>query len=415
MEVFQMSVRRVQSVTLAAMAAAILIVTLGVPCSAAKTKPAKPAWMSLPAVKPTGEKQFQGCYTVEDRKSIDWKRPPFVYNEKAATGRKLAKVIVLIYNPILKKHGNVRLTDYYKLNDPIEYSNILVDVIRQASWGYINYQIVDTIVVDGFPTRLDGTRYDEDSYVEARRTQKWYPITSSYRKFFEDNNLVERFKKEGITELWVWGATGFHFDEFAGYIPNRYARFGPTDNAWIYRPYDIPDEIGHTTWVMGFNVDVGPDNMVHSYTHRVESQAVLAFGDGIWDTNNRRDPWNVFSWVEMDHLGTPSMVGNCHVPPNGQGGYDYNNKRLVKSYADNWSNYPDLRGKPRDIGSVEWGNSQFGYQKWILEHLPKFPGCTKYGYNNWWVYVANTDENLPDFKMPDPSNFIVPDDFPKTH
>lgn len=229
----------------------------------------------------------------------------------------------------------------------------------------------------------------------------------------EDNNILDRCRREGITEIWLWGASGMHFDEFAGYIPNRYARFGPTDNPWFYRPYDIPPEVGHTMWVMGFNYEVGPDNMVHSYMHRIESMAALAMSDGIWETHGLRDPWNVFSWLEMDHEGTPSQVGNCHVPPNGQGGYDYNNKRRVMAWSDNWANYPDIsKGKPRLVSAHEWGNNQFGYQKWILEHVPKFPGATKYGYNNWWVYIANTDEDLPDLKLPDPSRFVMPRDMP---
>ena len=107
------------------------------------------------------------------------------------------------------------------------------------------------------------------------------------------------------------------------------------------------------------------------------------------------------------------MVGNCHVPPNGQSGYDYNNKRKVLSWADNWRNYPDLRGKPRTVGSDDWGDNQFGYMKWLLERVPKYPGYTEYGYNNWWVYIANTDEDLPDYKMPDGNRFMLPEDMPK--
>jgi hypothetical protein len=374
--------------------------------------PTEPAWKSLPEVEPQGELQPQGCYTVADPQRAGWQRPPFRYDPAVATGRKLAKVLVLIYNPIFQGEGGQSIIDFYHWNDPVEYSHILANVIREASWGYINYELVDILTVPDFPTRLDGTRYTEETYKEAKRTNQWYPIPSSYRRFFEDNHLLERCREEQITELWVWGAPGFHIDEFAGYIPNRYARFGPTDNPWLYRPYDIPPELGRTTWVMGFNYEVGPDNMIHSYVHRVESQALLACADGIWNTHERRDPWNVFSYLEMDHPGTPSMVGNCHVPPNGQGGYDYNNARRVLSWADHWAHYPDLRGQPREISSAEWGNTHFGYMKWILEHIPKFPGYTQYGYNNWWVYIANTDEDLPDYQMPDPSQFILPEGFP---
>lgn len=375
--------------------------------------PAKPAWKSLPLVRPAGEKQTQGCYTLPLTARAGWKRPPVVTNGKVATGRKLAKVIVLIYNPRLPKHENKTLTEYFKWNDAVEYSHILADVVRQASWGYINYEIVDVIETARFPKRLDGTRYDEETYLEAKRTNNWFPITSSYRGFFEENGLLQRCKREGITELWVWGAPGMHFDEFAMYIPNRYARFGPTDNPWLYRPYDIPPEIGHTMWVMGFNYEVGADNMIHSYAHRIESMAALSMADGIWDPKTLRDPWNAFSWLEMDTPGTPSMVGNCHVPPNGQSGYDYNNKRRTLSWADGWRNYPDVRAKPRVLGAAEWGNSHFGYMKWLLERVPKFPGATRYGYNNWWVMIANTDEDLPEVKLPDPTRFVLPSGLPK--
>jgi hypothetical protein len=200
-----------------------------------------------------------------------------------------------------------------------------------------------------------------------------------------------------------------HFDEFAGWVKDRYTRFGPTDNEWLYRPYDIPgDDIGHSFWVMGFNYEVGADNIIHSYTHRVESQCALAFGDGIWDPKTRRDPWNLFTLLEMDFPGHPSMVGNCHVPANGQAGYDYGNERAVLSWADNWAHYPDLRGEPRPVSREDWGGTQFGYQKWILEHLPKGPGHTDGGYDNWWVYVANVDGDLPAWTPPEPGRLQLP-------
>jgi hypothetical protein len=151
---------------------------------------------------------------------------------------------------------------------------------------------------------------------------------------------------------------------------------------------------------MGFNYEVGPDNMIHSYSHRVESMLALQLGGGVWDKSLRgKDPWNTFSSPEIDHPGKPCHMGNCHVPPNGKDGYDYNNKRSVLSYADNWLRYPDLSGEPLMIGSDEWNNTQFGYQKWWLSHIPKAPGYTQWGYNNWWIYIANVDEDLPDRKI----------------
>jgi hypothetical protein len=360
-----------------------------------------------------GEPAATGSYVLAKGSASHWQKPPFHYDERVATGRKTAKVVVVIYDPVLEDQGGVRLTTFVKANDPRHCSRILVDVIRQASWGYLNYEIVDVITVDGYPKKVDGFRYTDASFLAAREKQQWQPSPSSYRGILQENGLIERAKKEGITEVWLWGASGMHFDEFAGWVKDRYTRFGPTDNEWLYRPYDIPgDEMGHTFWVMGFNYEVGADNMIHSYTHRVESQCALAFGDGVWDPKTRRDPWNVFTFLENDFPGHPSMVGNCHVPPNGKEGYDYGNARVVMSWADNWSRYPDLRGDPRPVSREDWGGTQFGYQKWILEHLPKGPGHTEWGYDNWWVYVANVDGDLPAWTPPEPGRLQLPPDYP---
>src|SRR5262249_30193697 len=302
--------------------------------------PGTPAWKALPVLEPRGEKQSTGSYTVADPLGGKGKRPPVADEKKGATGPETAKDTVPHYNPIPAREGGKSMVEYLKANDPVEYSHILANVARDASWGYVNYDIVDVVTVDGYPIKTDGFRYTDDSFLEVRKTEKWQPATISYRRLLEENRLVERGRQEGITEIWLWGWTGMHFDEFAMFIPNRYARFGPTDNPWLYRPYDIPEELGRTTWVMGFNYEVGADNMIHSFAHRVESMAALALADGVWDPSTRRDPWNVFSWLELDHSGTPSQVGNVHVPPNGQSGYDYNNARRVVSGADAWFHYP---------------------------------------------------------------------------
>lgn len=374
-----------------------------------------PSWREQPLVNPSGEKAHTGAYVVKDRAKADWKRPKLRANDRAAAGRKAAKVVVVIYDPIIESEGGKSLRELVGGTDPVEASRILVDVVREASWGYINYEIVDVIKVDGFPVKVDGFRYDDASYLAARKLQKWQPATISYRKVFEENHLVARCKNEGITEIWLWGCDGMHFDEFAGYIPNRYARFGPTENPWLYRPYDIPPELGRTTWVMGFNVMVGPDNMLHSYAHRVESMAALGVADGVWNPKEKSDPWNVFSRLEIDFPGRASEVGNCHVPPNGKDGYDYNNPRKVPSRAWWWWRFPDVRGAAEPISSLAWGNSQFGYQKWLLERVPKGPGRTEFGYNNWWLYIANTDEELPELTLPPTDRFRhgAPDSEPR--
>ena len=221
------------------------------------------------------------------------------------------------------------MIEYLKANDPYKYSHILADAINIASGGYINYEIVKFIELDEWPEKIDGFKYTDESFVEVSKSHKWHqPDRSNYRKIFERSGLIKMIQNRECDEVWLWGAGGFGWDELSMYIPNRYARFAPTDNPWFYRPYDIPPECGRTVWLMGFNYQVGPDNMIHSYSHRVESMLALQIGRGVWDKNYvGKDPWNTFAALEMDNPGVPSQVGNCHVPPNGQSGYDYNNKR----------------------------------------------------------------------------------------
>ena len=144
--------------------------------------------------------------------------------------------------------------------------------------------------------------------------------------------------------------------------------------------------------------------MIHSYNHRVESIIALVFAHGIWDKKLAgKDPFNTFTVLNMDFPDRPSQVGNTHVPPNGKFGYDYTPKGSVMTYADAWpTHYPDMKDcRARKFDSSEYGNTQAGYQEWFMFHIPSRPGYTKWGYNNWWVYIANTDENLPFMKSED--------------
>ena len=378
--------------------------------TAAQNNYNKPAWKKLKHFKPEGT-QNQGTlsYLYNPAKS-KWKQPKFEYNHDVAVKPKTAKVIVLIFNPVLEQEGGTNLIQYLRANDPRKFSQILADSIRQCSGRYINYEIVDFIELDEFPEKIDGFQYTDASFLNEMKTQKWHkPDRSNYRKIFEKSNLIERCKKEGITEIWMWGAGGFGFDELSMYFPNRYARFAPTENPWFYRPYDIPKEIGHTVWVMGFNYQVGADNMLHSYSHRCESILALVFGHGCWKKELAGDdPWNTYTVLNLDYPDYPSQVGNVHVPPNGRSGYDYCNTTNILTCANSWDNYPDLTvASPRLINKQAWNNDQFGFQIWWMSHIPKNAGYTKWGYNNWWVYIANTDENLPDWYPEGPEEFKI--------
>ncbi len=117
-----------------------------------------PSWKKLPHVKPAGKQDSNiKCY-VSNPVTTPWKKPAFEYNHDFAVRPKAAKVIVVIYNPVLESQGNKTLIEFLNANDPREFSRILAESIRECSGGYMNYDIVDIIERDEF-TEI-GSRID---------------------------------------------------------------------------------------------------------------------------------------------------------------------------------------------------------------------------------------------------------------
>lgn len=316
--------------------------------------------------------------------------PKSVY-PRGELGTRVVNVAVVIYDPIIEAEGGQKLSRLMRWSDSDALSAKLVEDVRVASGGFIEYRIVERIERDACPPFLSGFRYDDAGIVEAIRTQKWIEggDKSSYAKIVEENDLARIVKEKDVSELWLWGAPGFHWDEYAMFIPNRDTRLPPTDNPWFYRPYDVPD-LGRTLWVMGFNYERGEGEMLESYAHRAEGILSLAIAGGVWDTK-RDDPWNVFTRVDKDFPGA-SHVGSVHYAPNSDHDYEWGNRRYVETYALDWRNYPDLEGTKVIMNCDDgWGPDIAVHHRWWLGLLPKAPGKTKWGSNNWWTYVADFD------------------------
>lgn len=318
------------------------------------------------------------------------------------------KVIVINYDPILKTKGGVRLTQYMKWSDPHAMTDAIVRDLRKTSGGFADYRIVQFIDVDGYPQKRDGFNYDENSFLAmwADKSKAHQPDSVSYAAIFRKFDLVNRIRKEGIEEVWLWGAPYFGWDEYAMKIPGD-RLFYPTDNEWFYRPYDIP-ECGKTVWVMGWNYERGEAEAIHSYGHRCEGILSLTVGKGVWD--NQKTPnniWNRFTHIAKD-FPDDAQVGNVHGGPNAEGGYDYAQKKAVLSGADDWLNYPRLTGKKTMIDCEAWGGPDYhlNYMRWWFTRLPKAAGETDGFYNNWWQYVCNYDAAVR--ALPPPGGKLAP-------
>ncbi len=307
------------------------------------------------------------------------------------------RVLAINYDPVLS--NGARLSKTMKWNDPRPMTTNLLRYLREASGGLARYQLVNFIDVDAFPAKRDSFRYDEQSFREMWNDKKraHKPDGVSYAAIFKENNLVERIKSEELNEIWIWGAPYFGTDEYAMKIPRDHV-FYPTDNPWFYRPYDIPD-CGRTVWVMGFNYEVGEDNALHSYGHRVEGILSLTVGRGIWEGSaGETNAWNRFT-RHSKQFPDGAHTGNVHYAPNSRSDYDYGQTNVVMSAADDWFNYPQLTGEKKPVNCDTWGKPHhLNFMRWWLNHLPKNAGVTDGFYNNWWRYVVDYDravEQLP--------------------
>jgi len=307
------------------------------------------------------------------------------------------RVLAVNYDPVLS--NGMRLSKAMKWNDPRTMTTNLLRHLREASGGFARYQLVHFIDADAFPAKRDGFRYDEQSFREMWKDKKkaHKPDGVSYARIFSENNLVERIQSEELNEIWIWGAPYFGTDEYAMKIPGD-RLFYPTDNPWFYRPYDIPD-CGRTIWVMGFNYEVGEDNALHSYGHRVEGILSLTVGRGIWEgAAGETNAWNRFT-RHGKQFSDDAHVGNVHYAPNSRVDYDYGRTNVVMSAADDWFNYPNFTGEKKPVNCETWGRPHhLNFMKWWLNHLPKNAGATDGFYNNWWRYVVDCDravEQLP--------------------
>jgi hypothetical protein len=320
---------------------------------------------------------------------------------KKGIGSRPINVMAIIYDPLLKRHGNERLSKHFKWNDAKQLSVELVEALTSVSGGYAKYRLVEVVESNSFPEKIDGYRYDEPGFLQmwADRDKAHQPDRSSYKKVFKEHEIERKIRAGKIDEVWLWGAPYMGFDEYAMKIPGDRLYY-QTNNPWFYRPYDIPD-CGKTVWVMGFNYERGLAEAIHSFGHRCEGILSLTVGQGKWYDAAPSNSWRAFSLQEKSYPGQ-AAVGNVHGGPNAEDGYDYANAKAVLSTADDWLNYPKLTGKKTPIDKESWGGPdyQLNYMKWYLKHLPRAAGATDGFFNNWWQYVVNYDAAVN--KLPPP-------------
>lgn len=295
--------------------------------------------------------------------------------QRRVVGRIQPRVLLIIFNPIIKSQGNKKLTQVKNWNDPVSLTNQYISDLYEVSNGFTDYKIKSKMEINDIPVKLDGFKYTEESYLNCLSNPSTchQPDMVDYGKIFQKNNVCNLVKAMGISEVWLWGGPYFGYYEWNVK--------GPKMDLWSV---NLPN-CGKTTYVMGFNYERGVGEMLEDFGHRTEGILTQVIANGNWQKNEDNE-WNKFSLY-------PKHCGNVHYGPNSVSDYDWSNQNYVSSNCDDWYTYPTLSGNYKNINCTQWGCDMRGHHKWWLKHLPKTTGTTNGKLNNWWQYMVNLDNS----------------------
>jgi hypothetical protein len=281
------------------------------------------------------------------------------------------KVLMISHNPMLHSKGQT-VKEFFRWNEPNDLADAYVEDVRWASYGYANYEIVERLVVDGYPIKRDGFRYDEDSYLEAWANRNFHqPDGVNYLELVREFEMIERINRGEIDEVWLFG------HPYGGYYESIMA--GP-NSFWCNAPaLEETDHAKRRFVIMGFNFERGVGEMLEDLGHRAESMLYKVY-EGVEGEANL---WERFIRYDKTHP-EKAECGNVHFAPNSVRDYDWGNDNQVLSYCDNWHNFPDLSGKPRIVDKRDWGNGDIRlHHLWWFRHMPHIVS------ENWWHTIID--------------------------
>jgi FlaG/FlaF family flagellin (archaellin) len=177
-------------------------------------------------------------------------------------------VYVIIFNPILL--NNQTVVSYMRYNDPNKLITDYINQFKKITNNRVNYTVAYTSQANYIPVKVDGFQYTPQQYaaVLTGAAPRHDPDTADYYQFINDSSydICGKVNKGQVDEVWLMGGPwmGFHESTMLA---------GPGSRRGF--PYNSEPK-NNTTCnklipVMGFNYEVGIDQMLHSFGHRVES------------------------------------------------------------------------------------------------------------------------------------------------
>lgn len=292
----------------------------------------------------------------------------------------ILKTLVVVYDPVVDTASRKTLSQYMKWNKVEDLAKGFMSDILLASDGLVRYKIVERLDVDDFPVKVDGFKYDAQTYLNIVRgaSRPHVPHEADYYAITKQFNILQRVAKEEIDEVWIFNFphAGFHESIMGG--PGGF---------WCNAPLlKKTDAAKRRFIIMSFSFERGVGEMLENMGHRAESIMEKTFEKVPKDENL----WKRFVRCEKTHPGQAAL-GTIHFAPNSEREYDWNNPTPVLSECDDWLyNFPDFVGAVREVTATEWGNGDTRkHHIWWLKHLPKTKGRMNGVHNNWWQYIAN--------------------------
>ncbi len=292
------------------------------------------------------------------------------------------RVQLLIHNPTIEKENGRKLNQVLGWNDPDRLAAEYARDVREASWGTVNYQIVDRVEIDGYPTKIDGFAYTDDSFLRCWRNRAGFhqPDAAYYPDLLKQAKFIEKLEADLVDELWM-----FAFP-YGGYFESCMGGRGA-----IWCNGDVIPGTQHASRkfvAMGFNYERGVGEMLEDLGHRAENIMAHVFRG----VPERENLWQRFTQFDRSHPGQ-AACGNVHFAPNSRNDYDWGFNKAVLSSADDWLNYPNLTGEARKLNCDDWGNGDIRlHHLWWMQRFPHVDGVNERGIaHNWWRYVVGLE------------------------
>jgi hypothetical protein len=292
------------------------------------------------------------------------------------------RVLLIIYNPTVAGEGGRRLHDVLNWNDPDELTGRYIEDVRESSYGYANYEIVERIEVDDMPDKVDGFKYRADDYVQHWRSRSGFhqPDAVDYHRILDTFRLVDRINDNTIEEVWLHGFP------FAGFYES--IMVGPGAFWCNAPPLPHTDHYRRRFVVMGFSYERGVGEMLENLGHRAESIIRHVYRHTGGDANL----WQRFSRYDQTHPGQ-AEVGIMHFAPNSVRDYDWGNPTYVPSRCHDWRNFPHFQGEVHQVNRQDWGNGDIRqHHLWWFRLLPHVAGAANGISHNWWEYIIDPNK-----------------------